>query len=727
MILTSSAPARAPRLRSTRRAAATLAAAALALVGFGTPAFAAPSPSPTPTGPELSGTVELTLAPVGEGIVRAGSGLTASATIANGTTTTIPATQVALELGDAPLADRAALSAWLSGSDSAALPEVASAAVDAVASGAESTSALVISPDDPVLAERAPGVYPLRARAVVGEDALVSTSAMIVPDDAQTAAVGLVVPITAPALTRGLLTADQLAELTATDGELTAQLDAVEGTPVILAIDPAIPAAIRVLGRSAPDTALAWLARLEALPHTRFALQFGDADLATQVHAGLPSPLTATSLVSYISVDDVTMTPTPTPDPTASPTASAQEDTPETALPDLAQLTDVGAGARDGMYWPATGTAGADVIATLGGLAVDGTPSMTLVSSADLTSADGPVTRARAAVGAAQVLAYDTGISAALAAAADEQGTAQRGAALTAATAHLAFAARDAAGQPLLVAVDRGTDRTRVSLRTAITAVTQAPGVAALGLPDVAAAEPIAAEIADVAADDARTAALTTMLAEENQIASFATVLEDPALLTGRERAEILQLLGVAWRAETERWTVAVADHHDRTRETLDAVGILPSSVVNLISYDAAFGPWIRNDLPWPAHVVLVAQPDDPRLIVEQRTDVVASAASNTRVTVPVQARVGSGTVTVTMQLYSPTGVPIGTVQSSEVEVRAEWETIGLGILITLMALFLGLGIFRTVRRRRRARAAAAHTPELEPDVRTDIETGEQR
>ena len=114
------------------------------------------------------------------------------------------------------------------------------------------------------------------------------------PDDAAApVGVGVVVPVTAGPTAEGLLTADELVELTGPEGSLTNILDAVEGTEAILAVDPAIPAAIRVLGSSAPPTALLWLARLEALPQTRFALQFGDADVAAQVQAGIVPPLRA--------------------------------------------------------------------------------------------------------------------------------------------------------------------------------------------------------------------------------------------------------------------------------------------------------------------------------------------------------------------------------------------------------------------------------------------------
>ena len=125
----------------------------------------------------------------------------------------------------------------------------------------------------------------------------------------------------------------------------------------------------------------------------------------------------------------------------------------------------------------------------------------------------------------------------------------------------------------------------------------------------------------------------------------------------------------------------------------------------------------MRNDLPWPITVVLRAQPDDARLRVQASTPIDAQASANTRVEVPVEARIANGEVDVAMQLYSPTGEPIGARQSVQVEVRAEWESIGLIVIIGLVVVFLGIGVLRTVNGRRRARAArTASTHDDEDD-----------
>ncbi len=675
-------------------------------------AFGAPAPEPSASD-ELSGTLTLVASVANGGVLRPDVPLAVTGVLENGTSTADGPASLDLAIGVAPLPDRPSLRAWLAGESAPELAGAGSAAIDSVASGAQGAATIVVAADDPAIAGRGPGVYPVRVSTQIGGALLQAQSVLVVPDPAVGATVGVVVPIVAPPGTRGLLDRDTLAELTGEDGSLTAQLDAVQGTPAILAIDPSLPAAVRVLGTAAPESARAWLARLEELPNSRFALQFGDADLSTQVQAGLTTPLAPTSLVTYTSSSTLPPTPTPTP--------SASAGTAPSALPDLSQLLDIGPNAQAGLYWPATGTAGADVVAMLGAASVNGAPSLTLVSSAQ-TSAGAATTGARGTAGAAQLLVYDDGVSAALRRAADRADVTLRGGALAEASAYLAFATRESGGQPILVTVDRGLSRDRAGLRAAIQDAVSAPGVIATDLTSLAAATPAALEVPAVDDTDGRGGELTRLLSDEQSLASFATVLDEPALLTGRERAEILQLLAVSWRADADGAAAALADHRAQSRATLDAIGILPTSLLNLISYDAVFAPWIRNDLPWPARVTLVAQPNDPRLVVTQRTEVLASPQSNTRASIPVQSRIGSGAVSVTMQLYSPTGVPIGQVESADVEVRAEWETIGLAILIALMVLFVGLGVFRTVRRRRtrRRQVVELSAADLEPEVRSD-------
>ncbi|MFG6402568.1 DUF6049 family protein [Microbacterium sp. P04] len=687
------AGARAPRRLWWRRLAATGAALALLWAPV-SPAVGAATPDPTATA--SAGVTSLTLVPSAGGVVRPGQDLAVTVTLDNETAGASDST-VAVALGDSALPDRAALTAWIGGDGGGvALREVGTAALGAAPAGARSTASVQVPAADPALAGRAPGVYPLRATATVDGVALTSTSVLIVPDDAAPAvAVATVVPITAPAITQGLLTAEELTTLTASDGSLTAQLDAVENTAAILAVDPAIAAAIRVLGDTAPASAQAWLQRLLELPNPRFALQFGDADLATQVQAGLTQPLAPTSLAAYVPTGTVVSTPTA--DPTATPGTAAADGAAQDATADIAALTDIGS-ARANVYWPIGGTASAGVVAALGALGTPEQPALTLVPSASTSvGADGSRVGARVDAAASALVTYDSTVSDLLRAAADETDTARRDAKLAAVTAYLDI---EQAGAPLVVTVDRGTGRSGAALKAALAAVSGAPGVVPAGLSAVAGSTAVAADVSDVTADATRVTDLTSLLADEGDIARFATVLDDPGLLTGRERAEVLQLFGSPWRADAAAAQAAIAAHRAATVALYDAIGIRATGP-NLVSYTSTYAPYVRNDLPWPITVTLIARPDDPRLIIQTRTIARAQPASNTRVEVPIEAQIANGQVTVAMQLYSPSGEPIGAPQSVDVEVHAEWETIGIVILGVLLALFLGLGIVRTVLRRR--------------------------
>ena len=619
----------------------------------------------------------------------------------NGTDAATDAAVVTLLLGAEPLPDRAALSSWLAGeSEDVSVVPAGSTTLEAALPGAEQVSGILIAPGDPLLAGRAPGVYPLAATYESTTGRVESTSAMIVPPEgAAGVGIGVIVPITGPETAGGLLTATELTELTSPTGSLTDQLDAVEGTASILAIDPAIPAAIRVLGTAAPPGAAAWLARLEALANSRFALQFGDADVAAQLQAGLERPLRPLSLQAYMNPAD--FAPVTEPSPTATPTAGPTQ----LVTPTLAELLDVG-GARAGVYWPATGTATPEVVATLGGIVVDDRESLTLVPSTSTRAGEtGASVPGRAAAGDAQLIVYDADASRELHDASVAADTTLRGAPLTAAAAFLAFAVADSGGNPVVVTVDRADERSRVALRTAITSASQAPGVIPVTLGGIATRLPTSVEIADAPVDQVRVDAASGMFAEEAQLSRFATILEDSSQLTGPERAEILQVLGLAWLPDPVGWQAAVVEHRASTLTTLDSVGILPPSPINLFSAGAPIPIWVRNDLPYPVNVVLYATPDDLRLDVAKATEATAGPQSNTRVQVPVQSRVGNGEVTVQLQLRSRTLEPIGAPQAVDVNVRADWEGIGIVVLSLLVGGFLLLGIVRTILRLRSRRS----------------------
>lgn len=700
-----------PLPRHPRRSAfaAVVAATVLAIgVGLGAPAAASSStPTPTPDPSATPGTVVFTLSPIRDGILRAGEGLTVSVGVENGTDADTPPVTVTLSLGRSALASRGALTAWLDGStDGVAVEPIATTQLDGVVSGGQDFTGMMIGPDSPALAALAPGVYPIVASYDGGGGPVTSTSVVVVPRDAATAGVGVVVPITADPRSEALLTATELIDLMGDGGALDDALSAVEGTSAVLAIDPAVLAAVRVLGTSAPAEAVAWLERLDDLPNARFALQFGDADPAIQVEAG-SRPHAPTSLTAFLrpadfvpSEGDGGAEPTPTPTPGADPLAPV--------LPTLEELLDVEA-TRAPVFWPASDAVTPAAVEALGALTVDDEPSLTLVpSTATVAGASGASVAARATAADTGLLVYDADVSRELSAAAVRDEGPLRGASLAAASAYLSFASAEVGEGTVLAALDRSTGGSQVSLRAAITAATEYPDLSSQSLTSIIAATPRAERIVDAAPPATRVDEASSLFSEEVELGRFATILDDPALLTGPERAEILQLLGVGWGAEPAAWQAAVDDHHEATAATFGAVRLLPTSTINLFGSGAALRFTVRNDLPYPVNLILYATPDDLRLDVQRASPVVATAASNTRVEVPVQARIGNGEVTLTLQLRSRASVAIGPVETVDVNVRAEWETTGIIALSVVVGGLVILGIVRTVRRARSRRRDGA-------------------
>ncbi|WP_292835250.1 DUF6049 family protein [Microbacterium sp.] len=688
--MTSSAatPARRRRVRLALLSALVLAAAPAATAG------AADDPLTSPG-------VTFVATPTGDAVLAEGQPLTLALHAENATGTPVASGSVSIAVTDTALSTREALREWLAdATPDAAAREIGTAVIGELDPFAQRTEMATVDPDATGLRQLPPGVYPLTATYVSERGDLTAGSVLVVPDAAASASVGVIVPITTPARSVGLLTSDELAAAVGPGGDLRAQLDAVTGTAAILAVDPAIVASIRVLGSSAPASARTWLGELMSLPNTRFALQFGDADLATQFGAGLSAPLTVTTLDPAMSASDFSASTPASPPPTPLPTPSPTTD-PESALPALEVLMDIGS-ARDGLYWPATGTAGAATAAAVAALGSDAAPAVALVPSSVAAGS----TSGRANAGVAQLIVYDADVSSALRSVSVASGTVDRARARAAASAFTALANAQSPGAGLLVTIDRGADRSAAALRDAVGAAYSLPGRTPAGLDAFLDAAPSAVTLSDVAADPGRVTALTELLTDEAALGAFSSILTDPSVLTGPERTSILQLIGNAWLPDADEFADGVTGHRATTRSTLNAVALIPPSGLTLAASSASLGFTIRNDLPWPVSLVVMTTPNDPRVIVQNATPVEVGAQQNSRAEVPIEARVGSGESNLTVQVRSPSMVAIGDPVSVDVSVRAEWESVGIIVLVSLVAAMLILGVIRTIVRRRAGAAA---------------------
>ena len=700
--MTATTPENGFRARLQRLARRTAVfAIALAIGGFAAPGAATAAETP-PADDEQS--VELYVSAGLRGTVAPGSSTSAVLTLRNRTDSELTDGRVRVEIGSTPLADDEELTSWLDDEQAAGdFATIGDDSTEPIAAGESATTTIFVP--EGTLGELAPGIYPLRAEldgattdGPAADDAVTrdttATSVLVVTAGASPL-VGVIVPITATPADGALLTSDELAALTAPEGALTAQLDGVAGTTAVLAIDPSILTAIRVLGSAAPEQATDWLTRLDELPNARFALQFGDADATVQAQAKLPDLLQPLTFSPYLDpanfpVERVTAPPTDAPGGTTEPTPATTE---VPALPGDEELTAVD-GALPRMLWPRPDVTLDDLTAFEGYL---GEGTTTIVSSTTV----GGQSAAHATVDGHDLLVTEAAVSSAVSDAAAEADPAARQRLLAESAARLLLAEGRAPGSPLLIGLERDDTRTPDALREAISAA-DSIGFDLTALRDTA---PVPATIStEVGTPGA--ADVANLLTDEQSLGAFSSILTDPQVLLGPERIRILRTLGVG--IPDDAFSAGVAAHRALTTSTLGAVSIPPSSTIQLISANADLPIRVRNDLPWPVNVRLMVAPTDPRLDVKPLVETTVQANSTVAVKVPVSARVGSGEVDLRLSLYSPTDVLIAGNQTVRVAVRADWETNGLAIFGGLIVLLIGFGVIRTVRRRRREAADQA-------------------
>ncbi|GAA4383564.1 DUF6049 family protein [Agromyces bauzanensis] len=549
----------------------------------------------------------------------------------------------------------------------------------------------------------------LGAELVVG-DTVVATGTDAYPNADVPAggsvAVALVAPVTVPVGggPSGLIPATQLENWTGPTGVLTRQLDALAGRRVAIGLDPRILASIRVLGSSAPASAIAWLERLSGLANEIFPLAYADADLAVQSQVGLPGLLSPTSFEDAMDPADFTPTDGDGTDADADgvePTEAAAEPSTPGAVPTTDDLL-AWPYTRTDIAWPADDTVAPGDLAYLDAAGL----TTALLAPTNAAPVDGP-TSASATIDASTALVADAGLTEPLRAAA----AAQTDAAWRAATGRvLSELALDAASArtTVLASFDRGAPARSDRVSALIDELEGSGWSTLAGLADAIGAPPVTRTLVDGVEADDRRANVSRMIAAEAEVVSFASVLADDRLLTAPTRRDLMSLLDVTWLDDPESWTSAVGDWLVDQREIIGSVSVVQSSPINVVSTETGVPTTIDNGLPYPVTVLVEVDPSNGRLIVEDRIEVTVEPESRSTVRVPVVAGVGNGDVSLVVSLTSPTGVPIGDSVTIPANVQADWEGLGATILATLVVLVFGIGIWRNIRRRRRARSDQA-------------------
>jgi hypothetical protein len=502
-----------------------------------------------------------------------------------------------------------------------------------------------------------------------------------------------------PASSIGLIDADALEAYTRPLGLLTQQLDAVYGRPVAIGVDPMIIASIRALGTTAPESALAWLERLEDAPNQTFPLGYGDLDLTLATQGGaavLPVP-------TSIQLDPAIVAPE---EPTDAPTAEPTEDPDQPDGPDLPDLDDLLAWeySTTGLAWPREGTAiGADLPAI-------GASEYTtaILSSSNLTrsASSTPTTE----IQGLRVLVSDAAVSDALRAAAATADITEWATAMAGLREALATAARTQPGEQATVfaTFSRDVPVSATRLAETLDALAVDAAVTTIPLTLALASQPDSATVVDSPQPPDRVAQASLLLAADASIDQFATIASDPSAITGPARLALLSLLSNSWERSQSGWPAAVTDHLTASAELVTLVQVGETSRLNLLADRQTLPIPIVNGLSQPITVMVTVDPDLPILAIEDRSvEVTIEPNSQASALIPVQA-VSNGTVDIEVTLASLSGVPIGGPKSVEVLVNAGWETPIFVVLATgVVLLFVG-GIVRNIVRRRRESAAAA-------------------
>lgn len=690
-----------PRLRRLIRLAG---AAVLSAVLLGTPAVAEQAPS-FRAAVFPSGTVTTTVGAANDGVLPLNQDLQLSVAVRNGTTQSVDAATVSVALSYATLDSRVELHDWLDAeADNDTDPVQASAELRLLPTSTAEAVVTVPAEQIPFSNDRtALGTHAVLV-TITDPDGVVSTARTAVEltdstASAQETGVNILVPLTVPDTDSGLLSADTLRDYTQPTGTLSRQLDAVFGRAVTIGVDPRILASIRVLGGSAPDSAVTWLRRLEAAPNEVFALPYADADIAAQAQAGLDTLLAPTSF--EYGIDDTRFgnasspaTPAAGPDQPGSPTRPEQPST--ESLLSLGWSSTVGP-----LAWPATGTVRAadlDVYAASG-------LTRTVVSSDDLTLPKAVDTATRAVVDGHEIVVADGRLSAGFSDAVSATTEPAWRARMSALSAGLAQVQREGTTPTVVLALDRDSALDGARLAQTLDALNALPW--ARGASFSAALTAPATDgvtITDSAEPARRLGTVRDLIATASLIDSFSAVLREPDLLRGKSRNDLLALLAVAWRGDDVGWEKAVEASRQLAETTLSAVRVESSDSVLQLSHDSSIPVYVRNDLPWPVEVRIDASTSNAVLDIDETSIKPASidASSQGRLPIPVRARVGNGETQVRVQLTALDGTPIGTPTSVVTSVRADWETVGTLALGILLVIIFGVGILRNIRRRRR-------------------------
>lgn len=681
--------------------------------------------------------LSVTAVPAASGVLRPGEDLTVSITLSNRSSAAVPAATAAISLDRSAVSDRAELAEWFAPdavtegeeTDDKLGDPVATVATPQLLAGESVALPPVVLPAAALGFDPAArfGAHRLEVSVSTGDGRLGRAKSSVVADPGtgfEATPLTIAMPLAIPASSVGLIPADLLAIYTDVDGLLSLQLDQAFARPgVAIGIDPRIIASIRILGDSAPESATAWLRRLELAPNETFPLAYADTDVAATsqsnavvlapigfaIDAALFPPETPAEQDEQQGQNEEAPEPTgPAQPDVGSPSPSTPPVDPDVPTDDTLLDWDY---TRTGIVWPRDSTV---VRSDLGVFAAAGYDT-TIVASANSTptESDSDDSSARTpgaatTVDGNAVLTSDSMLSTRLREAVRASTDLDWESAMARLSATLATLAAEPAGEARieLATLDRNSPLGGFQLARTLAAVDALPWSIPAELGGAIAQPPVAASILDSPVAVDRIARLQSLMASEAAAAQFATVLADPTLVTGERRLSLLALASQSWTVDETGWPTASDEYLARTNEITTSVQVADGSTFQLLATNGELPIPISNSLPYPVTVFVTVRPERAILAVRQSpVEITIEADSQSRALVPVES-IANGEVTVTITLTSAAGVPISQPTLAEINVQAGWETAVTAVLFVLVIVVFVLGIIRTIRRRRRARRA---------------------
>lgn len=508
--------------------------------------------------------------------------------------------------------------------------------------------------------------------------------------------VSVVVALTVPATPSGILDSETLEDYTGEFGLLTRELDAVIDRPVTIGIDPMIIASIRLLGSSAPESAVQWLDRLSRASNDTFPLSWADADVTASIQAGSPTVLAPLSLdfaIDSSRFGDAPEQPTSTPTPGSEPTTDPVDPGSPPPLPTTESLLEWDY-TLPALAWPRMGTVVAADLPVLAA-SFDGV----ILSSANLAAKP---EGALATADDLELVVDDATLSGLLTAAVQTTTVDDWETAVAALDAALTTAAGSSTS--IVLTLDRAISLADDDLAPTLDRILDNPSIAPVGLSVFEGDDAPAATLVESPQDADRVATVTRLLADEQAEAAFLQIAADPGLLTAQRRIALLAVLSSSIADDDVAWPAAALAFEERSASIRSAVQIVRSSAITLWADRGSLPVVVENNLSQAVTVYIRVRPSLPLLRVEDDfLELTIEPNSQRKAQIPVQS-ISNGDVDLQISLHKSNDAAIGETTHVRTTVQAGWETPVTIVAAVLVGLVFIAGIIRTILKRRRLR-----------------------